>query len=222
MANPNNNTEINVLRDWDFDVNLSGLTAPTGKGGNVLPEGYYKVKLTDLYINPDRNPNRVIVKMQVSEGPFTGVFRTDGFNRPGSEDDKVRYYWRGLAESAGYTTVQLDSGVIQLGLATFQDRIAHIYYVPKAEDGGRGEYQDITFLPPTEWAQQMQNFEMSGGVAKAEAATRSATSGAGAGSALGSSPAPSLGKIEEPQPMSGGGDSNTTKRSALMSQLGVN
>ena len=117
------NSEMNVQRDWDFSVNLSGLQAPTGKGGNMLPTGFYKVKLMDLYVNPDRNPNRVIIKVQVSEGPFSGAIRTTGFNRPTSNDDKVRYYWRGLAESAGYTPAQLDAGEVNLGINTFKDRM---------------------------------------------------------------------------------------------------
>ncbi len=129
-------TEINVQRDWDFDINLSGLVAPTGKGGNVLPTGYYKVKLTDLYVNPERNANRVIIKCQVSEGPFTGAVRTTGFNKPTSNDDKVRYYWRGLSESVGYSPAQLDAGSISVGIKTFKDREAHILFTAKDESPG--------------------------------------------------------------------------------------
>ncbi len=202
-------SEISVQRDWDFDVNLSGLVAPTGKGGNVLPTGYYKVKLTDLYINPDRNANRVIIKVQVAEGLFTSTIRTTGFNKPTGDDDKVRYYWRGLAESAGYTPAQLDAGVIKLGLGTFKDRIAHVFFTAKDEANGV-QYEDMDFLPPMEWAQQMQNFEMSG-------RARAVEHKAGAGSALGTTtPA-----ITESKPL-GGGDSNTTSKNALLSQLGVN
>ena len=204
--------EINVQRDWDFSVNLSGLIAPTGKGGNVLPTGYYKVKLADLYVNPDRNANRVIIKLQVAEGPFTGTIRTTGFNKPSGAEDKVRYYWRGLAESAGYTPAQLDAGEIKLGLGTFQDKIAHVFFTAKDEENGV-KYEDIDFLPPMEWAQQMQNFEMSGGNKAAEKGTASA------GSALGTTE-PKI--ITEAAPLSGGGDSNTTSKSKLLSQLGVN
>ena len=30
-----------------------------------------------------------------------GVIRTDGLNKPKGAEDKVRHYWRGLAESIG-------------------------------------------------------------------------------------------------------------------------
>ena len=206
--------ELNLQRDWDFDVNLSGLQAPTGKGGNVLPTGYYKVKLVDLYINPDRNANRVVIKCQVAEGPFTGTIRTTGFNRPTSNDDKVRYYWRGLAESAGYTPAQLDAGEIKLGLGTFKDRTAHIFFSAKDEENGV-QYEDIDFLPPMEWTQQMQNFEMTGGNKAAEKIS------SGAGSALGTTEP----QITESKPLGSGGgsgDSNTTSKNKLLSQLGVN
>jgi len=206
--------EINVQRDWDFDVNLSGLIAPTGKGGNLLPTGYYKVKLADLYVNPDRNANRIIIKVQVAEGAFTGTIRTTGFNKPTSDDDKVRYYWRGLAESAGYTPAQLDAGMIKLGLGTFKDRMAHILFTAKDEEAGV-QYEDIDFLPPMEWAQQMQNFEMTGGN-EPKAAPKGA-----AGSALGTTE-PAV--IEEPKALGSGGGNELggTKKSALLTQLGVN
>lgn len=174
--------EINVVRDWDFDVNLSGLIAPTGKGGNKLTTGYYKVKLSDLYVNPDRNVNRVIIKVTVAEGPFTGSVRTTGFNKPTGPNDKVRYYWRGLAESAGYSPAQLDSGEIKLGLSTFKDRDAFIFYQDKDEEAGR-QYEDIDFLPPMEWSQQKQNFELQQDMTVKPAAS-------GNGSAMGSAPTP--------------------------------
>tara|TARA_Y100000310_G_scaffold338577_2_gene428590 strand:+ start:150 stop:791 length:642 start_codon:yes stop_codon:yes gene_type:complete len=208
--------EINVQRDWDFEVNLSGLQAPTGKGGNLLPTGYYKVQLTDMYVNPEKNSGRVIIKATVAEGPYMGAIRTDGLGIPKGDDDKVRYYWRGLAESAGYTAAQLDAGQVRLGVNSFKGRTAYMHFVSK-EDTDDG-YEDVTWLAPMEWSQQKQNFEMSGGTPKKDT---SASLGA-AGSALGSSEAP---KIEEPKSLGGGGsanEGNTTKKSSLLTALGVN
>lgn len=201
MSTMTNNNELNVNRDWGFDVNLSGLVAPTGKGGSVLPSGYYSVTLTDLYINPDKSPNRVIIKCEVAEGPFMGAVRTTGLGMPTSPDDKVRYYWRALAESVGYTPAQLDSGSITLGPKTFQGRTAHIFFVSK-EDAENG-YENISFLAPIEWAQQKSNFEANGSVVKKEASrppAGSAMGGAGnraipdGPSSLGSEPAPTTGQ----------------------------
>lgn len=151
--------EINVNRDWNVKVNLSGLNAPTGAKTVELPEGFYKAKITDMYVNPDRNPNRVIIKMTINEGPFQGVIRTDGMSIPKSEDDKVRYYWRGLAESAGYTPAQLDGGEIELGRETFVEKTVHIRFTPKGKtsDG----YEKVDYLAPSEWSQQRQVFDAS-------------------------------------------------------------
>jgi hypothetical protein len=215
-----NATEINVQRDWDFSVNLSGLTAPTGKGGNMLPTGYYKVKLTDLYVNPERNANRVIIKVQVSDGTFAGAIRTTGFNKPTSDEDKVRYYWRGLAESAGYTPAQLDAGEVNLGLNTFQGKDAFILFtdIEDSEDG----FENVDFLPPMAWSQQKQNFDMVGAAEKKVAP-------AAAGSALGTTEvkeATALGG--ETKSLGGGGGTNSlgggdiTSKSKLLSQLGMN
>jgi len=204
-------TEINVVREWDFEVNLSGLQAPTGKGGNVLPTGYYKVQLSDMYVNPDKNASRVIIKATVAEGPFMGAIRTDGLGIPKGGDDKVRYYWRGLAESSGYTAQQLDAGSVRLGINSFKGRTAYMFFTAKedAEDG----YENVTWLAPMEWSQQKQNFDMTGGAKKDAAAPTGAS-----GSALGSGPAP---VIEAPKSLGGesAGDSNTTKKSALLGQL---
>ena len=215
--------EIQVVRDWDFDVNLSGLQAPTGKGGNKLPTGYYRVLITDMYINPERNANRVIIKYEVAEGPFMGIVRTDGMNRPQSGEDNVRYYWRGLAESCGYEPAALDNGEVSLGLGTFQGKTAHVLFTDK-EDHESG-YERTGYLPPMEWAQQKQNFEMTGGVKKEEPVQGAS------GSALGGAPPISkpkgLGGNAGGNPGSlgggggGGGGGEATKRSALLSKLGV-
>lgn len=151
-----NNDEINLNRDWSVNINLSGIAAPTGNKVMDIPEGYYKVKISDMYTNPERNPNRVIIKLTVQDSPFTGVIRTDGLNMPKSDDDKVRYYWRGLAESVGYTPAQLDGGAIQITRESFMDKTAHIHYTPK---GNGSEYDKTEYLAPVEWSQQKQMFD---------------------------------------------------------------
>ena len=230
------NNEVNVNRDWEFGVNLSGLVAPTGKGGNMLPTGYYTVRLTDLYINPDRNPSRVVIKVQVAEGPFAGVIRTSGIGIPTSAEDKVRYYWRGLAESAGYTPTQLDGGEVNLSMGTFKDKTAYIMFTSK-DDAEKG-FEEVDFLPPLEWKQQKENFEMGGGAeqaaqraqqAQAAAQKGSALGGGGGGgsTALGGSTvqkgSSSLGGGGSTPSLGGGGGTPTgTKKSELMNRLGLN
>lgn len=187
--------EFNVNREWDFDVNLSGLAAPTGTSAIEVPEGFYKVVVNDMYINPDRNPDRVVIKMTITEGPYKGVVRTDGITLPKSETDKVRYYWRGMAESVGYAPGDLDGGSVKLGLSSFKEREGHIHFVPKDEAKGR-QWERIHWLPPTEWNQQRQLFEAG--------ETRETPKG-DEGSALGAGPT--------------GGD--TTSKDAVLKKLGL-
>ena len=190
--------EINVVREWDFDVNLSGLQAPTGGAGNNLPEGFYKFMVTDMYVNPEKNPNRVIIKVTVAEGPFKGVIRTTGLNRPTSTDDNVRYYWRGLAESVGYEPAQLDNG-----------QISHGFYAPKDEAKGKDyQYERVNFLPPGAWGDQKANFDANAAAAPA------APAAAPAGNSLGGSPAI--------QAASGGNAlGGTASKASILSRLGA-
>jgi len=228
--------EVNVLREWDFNVNLSGVAAPTGGAGSKLPQGYYPVTITDMYVNPANNSNRVIVKATVSEGPFAGVVRTDGLGIPKGPEDKVRHYWRGLAESVGYGPAQLDAGAISLGINTFKGRSGYIHFMPKAEDGGEGEFERVTWLAPAEWNQQKQAFEMAAAVAPAVAAPAGSALGSAqaAPSPLGATPAAApVAAVAAPAALGaaapaalpaaapaavGGGN---TSKAALLAQLGV-
>lgn len=140
-------------RNWELNVNLSGLQAPTG--GTNVEQGYYKARISDMYVRPEK-PGRVVIKLTISEGACAGSVRTTGLNLPKSNDDKVRYYWRGLSESVGYTPTELDSGEVSLGVASFQDRTAHFFYTPKelSSDG----YDSVDFLPPAEWSARSATF----------------------------------------------------------------
>jgi hypothetical protein len=150
--NDNNN------RDWSIDINLSGVSAPTGNTN--VTQGYYKAKVTDMYVRPEK-PGRVVIKLTIAEGDFAGAVRTTGLNIPKSDDDKVRYYWRGLAESVGYGAAELDAGSVNLSMGSFEGRIAHVFYTPKemSSDG----YDSIDFLPPVPWGQKAAAFTPSAG-----------------------------------------------------------
>lgn len=145
MSQDNNN------RSWSFDINMAGLTPTTGL--RMLAEGYYKGKITDMYISPEK-PDRVQIKVTVSEGEFQGMVRTTGMNIPKSDEDKVRRAWRALAESCGYSPADLDKGTIKLNPTTFLNRESFFFYSPKAEDGGRDAYETLNFLAPAEWNRQ--------------------------------------------------------------------
>lgn len=160
-----NEEQNDVNYDWDFDANLSGIQAPTGKGGTTVPDGFYKVLVQDMYTR-DEKPNRVIIKAVIAEGQFKGTVRTDGLNKPRSADDNVRYYWRALAESVGFTPAALDAGEVRFGPASFKGKIAYVHYVPgdkSAQKGSNESYDRMIWLAPSEWSEQRKSFEANGG-----------------------------------------------------------
>ena len=55
----------NLDRDFNFNISLGGITAPTGQGNMHVPEGYYTAVVSDMYVNHDRNSNRVIIKLKI-------------------------------------------------------------------------------------------------------------------------------------------------------------
>jgi hypothetical protein len=140
--------------NWGFSVNLAGLRAPTGVA-KLLPEGYYKATLTDAYVNNEK-PGRVIFKLTISDGEFIGTVRTTGLNSPKSPNDNVRYYWRGLLESAGYTPAQIDAGEVGMNRELLVNKTVHFHYVPGDKDAGI--YEEVNFLPPADWTMKSMAF----------------------------------------------------------------
>ena len=187
--NPNANT------NWAFQVNLSGLRAPTGASAQV-PEGYYKAT--------------------ISEGEFTGTVRTTGLGIPKSGQDGVRYYWRGLLESAGYSPAQIDAGEVGMNRALLVGKTVTVHYVPGDKDAGI--YEELSFLPLAAWESKAAAFAkaQNGGAAVQAAPGMNAVAqqavGAALGAALSGGPAVT---VAAPSNGLGGVDSN-----ALLSALG--
>jgi hypothetical protein len=171
MDQNNNNQNAN----WNFDVNLSGLRAATG-GGPSLVEGYYKANITDAYTLTDK-PGRVIMKLTISEGEYTGTVRTTGLGIPKSEQDGVRYYWRAVLESAGYTPAQIDAGAVGMNRNLLVGKSVTVYYKPGDKDAGI--YEELNFLPPAEFAKRSASFT------GAQAAVSQQAVGSALGAALG-------------------------------------
>lgn len=205
----------NMDRSWIFPVNLSGLQAPTGKSAIFLPEGYYIGRIKDMYINKEKNPGRVIIKLEVTEGEFAGVIRTDGLNTPTTGEDKVRYYWRGLAEACGYTSAQLDAGQVQLGPSVFVGKPVTFRYTPKEEGKPDREFEDILYLAQAEWVQQRQLFVAAAGQRAAASPVTAAVPAQAPTVIIGGT---NLG-LGSPPPAAA--PTNVVGRDDLMSRLGV-
>lgn len=205
-------TPDNVVREWDFRINLSGVAAPTG--GLPLPEGYFKAIINDMYVKADK-PERVVIKVTVAEGVYKGSVRTTGINIPKDEKDAARYYWRGLAESVGYGPSQLDNGEITLGVGAFKDKLAHIYYIPKADEAS---YDQVKFLPIANWAENKQAFDAREAAGEAQPARQPARNT----NALGTKPKiESLGTPAPVTPAGGSALGGTATKSGILNKLGV-
>jgi len=171
----------NQNANWNFNVNLSGLRAPTG-GAPQIPEGYYKATVTDAYTLNDK-PGRVIFKLTVAEGEFTGTVRTTGLGIPKTDQDGVRYYWRGLLESIGYTPAQIDAGEVGMNRQLIVGRTAVFHYVPGDKEAG--VYEAINFLPPADWDRKAAAFAQKASAPAAAGMASTASMGAALGAALG-------------------------------------
>lgn len=175
--NPNQDGNI---RTFSFAVNLTGVKP--GLPGAGLEDGCYKAFVVDAYTKPDK-PYRLVLSLEVADGPFKGARRTTGLNMPTADDpDKARKWIRSFLESLGYTPEQIDAQqqiAIAPGLvlsAQNGGRVAHIEYTNAQTEGG---YDNVAFFPPAEWAKRVQELAL-----KAQAGGNAAN-GAGAGSALG-------------------------------------
>jgi hypothetical protein len=200
--NQNNNQNAN----WNFDVNLSGLRAATGVG-STLAEGFYKATITDAYILTDK-PGRVIMKLTISEGESTGMIRTTGLGVPKNEQDGVRYYWRAVLESAGYTPAQIDAGAVGMNRNLLVGRTVAIYYKPGDKDAGI--YEELNFFPPADWDRKAAAFAQKAGSPAAPVMSMGATPAMGAaltqalGSAIGVGMAPPTVTVAPPSNGIGG------------------
>jgi hypothetical protein len=159
--------DFNPDRDWNFQINFEGVSAPTQLGNIEIPEGYYSALVTDMYVSKN-NANRIVLKLTVQDSPYNGAVRTDGMNVPKDDQDKVRFYWRALAESAGFTAAQLDKGEIKLSASTFMKKTVHFHFKPKSDTS---QYENISYFSKSIWEQQKANFKPA--VAKAATAAPS-------------------------------------------------
>jgi hypothetical protein len=147
-----NNTNFSFTVDFS-DVELR-------KQRLDLVEGYYKVKITEAYINAERNANRVIFKLAF-QGDYEGNTKLTGLNLPGTTQKDVRGLWMNLMLSAGYTLEQLKSGTIEITAANLVNRDACLYFRPKDEEATDGDmmYDKFNFLTPSNFESSKANFE---------------------------------------------------------------
>lgn len=148
----------NLNSNFSFTVDFSDVELR--KQRLDLVEGYYNVKITEAYINADRNANRVIFKLEF-QGDYQGNTKLTGLNLPGTTKKDVRGLWMNLMISAGYTLEQLKSGSIEITAANLVNREAHMYFRPKDEEATDGDlmYDKFNFLTPENFASSKSNFE---------------------------------------------------------------
>jgi len=136
--------------NFSFQLNLTGVTAA---GGRIdVAEGYYNGKITQCFINTERNKDRVVFKIAFTDEGFHGVIRTTGLQLPGTTNKDNRTFWRSALESCGYTAAHLDQAIM-LGAQNFVNRPCKIYYRPAVKDSpaSNEQYDRLDFLSPQDW-----------------------------------------------------------------------
>lgn len=139
------------MADWNFNINLAGV-APAGAGARNLPTGYYSGKIVeaDGTVASSGRP-QVKFRVEITDPEFAGIVRTTWLGVPQSPDDNVRYYWRALFESAGYTAAQIEAGTINASPALFVERAVTVHFTAGDKDAGTRD--ELKFLAPNAWAQ---------------------------------------------------------------------
>lgn len=161
-------------REWNHTYNVAGVAASTGSSGPDIeaPEGYYAGKIEDCYIDMAKNPNRIIFRISVAHGDFTGATCWGSINQQGTTKHDNSRHWRALYESIGLQPAQLDSGTFQFGGSDFLAKTTTFYWKPGDRDAGI--FSKLDFLPVHEWEAKRQVFDA------AANAKGSAMAGAGA------------------------------------------
>ncbi len=166
--------------NFSFTTNLSGIRAASG-GGMKLLEGFYTGTVTDAFQTTSKNGRPQIAIKVTLGGKFEGIVRTAWVGIPQSADDNVRYFWRAIFESLGYSPAQIDQGDINVSREVLIGKPASIYYKPGDRD--MGIYEELKFLSPNDFAQQKAQFDA------AAAAPNSALGSTGGNTGIGASTA---------------------------------
>ncbi len=193
--------------NFSFTTNLSGIRAASG-GGMKLTEGFYNGTVTDAFQTTSKNGRaQIAIKITLS-GQYEGMVRTSWVGIPTSADDNVRYFWRAIFESVGYTPAQIDQGDISVSREVLVGRACSIYYKPGDRD--MGIYEELKFLSPGDFAQQKAQFEA------AAAAPNSALGSTGGNTGIGASNAA---PAATPTNGVGGIGGNTVSKEGLLAAL---
>jgi len=144
--------------NWNFNINLNGVAAAGFRPPVV--EGYYNGTISEAYVDPTRNENRVVFKVVFTDPGFQGVVRSGSLMKPGSTQKDNRVFWRALLESCGYTAAQLDQN-LALQAAHVVGRPCKVHFKPKDENAldDKSRYDQLNFLSPKDWDTRKATFE---------------------------------------------------------------
>jgi hypothetical protein len=171
---------------WAFAIDLTGVKPASG--ARDVPTGYYKGTVTDAGKTvASTGREQVTFKVSITDpAEFGGVIRTTRINVPTGDNDNVKFYWRALLESIGYTPAQIDQGTVKMSRELVINREACFHY--KAGDRDAGVYDETTFLAPADWASRKRADEATG--SRAAGPVGAVVAGAGLGLAGGAAKPP--------------------------------
>ena len=193
-------------QNFQFNLNVAGIRAASG-GGPDLPEGFFKGTITDVFgTTASTGRAQITFKVSVLDEAYKGTVRTTRLNVPQGADDNVRYYWRALLESLGYSAAQVDQGDIGINRSVLVDKTCHFYYKPGDKEANI--WDEFQFLAPQDWTAK-----------KAAMAAAPATQSAiGSGAPALGAPAPAAG-VTVAAPVNAGIGGNAMSGDSLIAAL---
>ena len=128
-----------------FEINFSLKDKyPANQPNTKLLSGIYKGTIGDCIIKDEGK--RILFVIEVIEDPdMTGLTAVSSLRIPTSEEDKVLFYWRALAESCNYSPEEIND-IEKWNKGHFQGRTCHFEFIQG--DKAKRIYPEVTWLTP--------------------------------------------------------------------------
>lgn len=156
--------------DWTTEVLFDGTATPAmGLGFKEPAEGAYKVKCIDATHYPEKN--RILLKLEITEGPEAKNVIFEGYNLPRAGIDEKKNktftsFLKGAMVGLGMAAAASAGGAIKIARATFIGKVGHVYYTPRADEDS---FSETRWLTAEGYTELMANGGKRGGSAPAKA-----------------------------------------------------
>lgn len=123
-------------------VNLAGIKVATGGGAPQLTEGVYQVKCTRAEWAAGKDGVERIRLTETTQFPVAG--QNLSMTLPSHDSESGRNLFGAAVLSHGVPKAALDKGEVDIGLNTFLNKTAYVYYNPAKDANGYDSRRFIT------------------------------------------------------------------------------